>query len=94
MLTTVAEPLTQLLQFLLMPSTDSDFLEALYEALNSELGVIIREESGNATVLRQRLYSIRKDHPELSCISIVQSPINPEHELYLVRKPNEPDADN
>lgn len=72
----------------------SELLEALYSALNSPKGVVVREESGRAKLLRARLYVARKQDPDLSQIAICESPTDPEHELYLVRKADEQAAEN
>lgn len=78
--------------------TDHELLELLYEALHADnkdekkLGVLVRAESGTAVALRSRLYPIRRNHPDLACISIVLSPTAPDCELYLIRTPDNADA--
>jgi hypothetical protein len=61
-------------------------IEFLYQALNSELGVIVR--SSNPVLLRSKLYPLIKSDPALDCISLVLSPTAPDTDLFLVRKPN------
>ncbi len=78
--------------------TNHELLELLYEALNAtneageQLGIIVREENGKVTPLRQRLYAMRRENPDLHCLSINASPTDPDHEFYIVR--SEPDGKN
>ena len=60
-------------------------LELLYEALHSEYGVVV--ETNSPERLRQKLYPLRKEHEELSCLSFVISPINPESDLWILKRP-------
>jgi hypothetical protein len=61
-------------------------IELLYEALNSEAGIIV--ETPAPLLLRAKLYPLIHSDPTLSCISLVISPTNPENHLWLVRKPD------
>lgn len=63
--------------------------EKLYEALDSEVGIIVETDDVNR--LRQRLYAIRKEHPEFHCLSLLPSPTNPNGELWILKKPETPD---
>ena len=56
-------------------------LELLYQALAEPFGIILRTNSVHR--LRQRLYDVRKDKPELSRLSFHPSPIEPETELWI-----------
>lgn len=73
--------------------TNHDLLELLYEAIHTDnpYGVLVREESGEVLVLRTRLYAVRKDYPDLQCLSLVVSPTDPKHELYIIRKSDDGD---
>jgi hypothetical protein len=62
-------------------------LELLYSALASQFG--IRVSTSNLNLLRQKLYALRAKHEELSCLSLVQSPFDP-NELWIVKTPKEP----
>ena len=57
--------------------------EILYQALNSENGVVVF--TNNPTLLRQQLYRERKKDPSLSCLSIQSSRTNPESEILIVK---------
>ncbi len=61
-------------------------LEFWYKAWHSVSGIIIRVSDPERA--KQKLYASRKDSndPDLSKISIVQSPTNPNNELWLVKK--------
>lgn len=71
-------------------------LEFWYTALHAEIGIVI--ESTNAHRTMMKLYATRRElnDPDLSRISIVQSPTSP-NQLWLVKRNGEPqvsDADN
>lgn len=55
----------------------------LYEAKASDYGLIVQTEDPER--LRQRMYALRREHPDLTCISFVISPLNPGSELWLVK---------
>lgn len=59
-----------------------------YEALASEVGIIIQTDNPDLT--RQRLYAMRKslNDPDLESISIQTSPTNPGQDLWLVKRKN------
>jgi len=57
-------------------------LELLYAALRSKFGVVI--ETDDAERLRQKLYPLRKDDPDLMSLSFVISPINGK-DLWIVK---------
>ena len=62
-------------------------LECLYDALNSEAGIIVLTEDPER--LRQKLYVLRKERiGELGCLSFLISPTNPQSELWILRKPD------
>jgi hypothetical protein len=58
--------------------------EFLYDALASELGIVLR--SNNPVKLRERLYPLRKSEPEFADLSFVLSPTNPETDLWIIRR--------
>lgn len=64
----------------------TDYLELLYRALGSELGVVIRTDSPQHTT--QKLYTVRRSagDPNLSRLSITPSRTSPATELWIVRK--------
>lgn len=65
-------------------------LEVLYEALHSDFGIEI-EITGSIQVVMNKLYNIRREHPELEAIQISRSPENPEKCLWLLkRNPGQP----
>jgi hypothetical protein len=57
-----------------------------YEALASELGVVIK--TGDPQGTKMKLYAIRKElnDPDLDQISVMQSPDDPGGELWLVKR--------
>lgn len=59
-------------------------LELLFDALHSKAGIVVKTD--DVERCRQKLYALRKQHPELSEISLVPSPTNPKEELWLVKK--------
>lgn len=61
-----------------------DLLERLYDALRTPLGIVLETEDPER--LRQKLYALRKDRPELHRVSFVISPTNP-RELWLLVRP-------
>lgn len=62
-------------------------LQLLYDAIHSEYGVVV--ETPDPVELRTRLYPLRKDRPELACLSLVISPTNPTGELWIVKRPTD-----
>jgi len=64
--------------------TDLPLIHYLYQALNSELGIVI--ETTDPERLRQKLYAERKKDPELSCISINISRTQPETQIWLTKR--------
>ncbi len=59
-------------------------LELLYEALRAEIGVSVATE--DVGKLRQKLYALRREDPSLRCLSLVPSPVNPNGELWILKK--------
>ncbi len=64
--------------------TDLPLIHYLYQALNSEHGIVI--STSNPERLRQKLYAERKKDPELACISINISRTQPESEIWLTKR--------
>lgn len=64
-------------------------LNILYEALGSQFGVVLQCEGGTEKV-RQKLYALRTQQgdPDLDCLTIAQSPSNPQH-LWIVKRTSE-----
>lgn len=60
-----------------------------YDALASDHGVII--ETDDPEAVKQRLYRLRDESKDedLKSISIVTSPLNPERDLWLVKRKKE-----
>lgn len=59
-------------------------IEHLYTALRSPYGVIV--ETDNVTLLRQKLYALRKQDPALSVLTFKPSPLNPTGELWIIKR--------
>ena len=59
--------------------------ELLYEALNSAYGIIVN--TSDPVKLKNLLYPLRKQDPDLECLSFVTSPTAPDSEIWIVRKP-------
>lgn len=58
-------------------------IELLYEALRSPFGTVV--ESEDPERLRQQLYPLRKEDPDLAVLSFVISPFNPTTDLWIVK---------
>lgn len=63
-----------------------NLLETLYDALREPLGIVV--ETNDVERLRQKLYALRKDHPDLADLSLVPSPTTPNQLWILKRNPN------
>lgn len=61
-------------------------LEFWYRAFASALGVVLR--TSDPERMKQKLYAARREalDPDLESIAIVQSPVDPNNELWLVKK--------
>lgn len=72
--------------------TKAELASILFRARQARIGLRIR--TNNPDQLRQKLYPIRKEHPELSPLSFIISPTDPEHILFIVNKTcEEPNGD-
>lgn len=58
-------------------------LELLYAAIHSTYGIVV--ESKDPERLRQKLYPLRKERPELLCLAFIISPLNPQSDLWIVK---------
>lgn len=69
-----------------------DFLEILYDALRSEIGVVVETE--DTEKLRAKLYAIRQsriaDDPLLGDLSFVLDPTQPKTRLWVLRSKRRP----
>lgn len=63
-------------------------IELLYEAFNSELGIVV--ETSDLSLLRQKLYAMRKEDEAFQCLSLVQSRTHPNSQLWIVKRPEKP----
>lgn len=63
---------------------DPKLLEILYAALAEPVGLTVRTNS--VEKLRQKLYVIRAEFADLQCLSFSPSPVEPETELWIVKK--------
>lgn len=61
-----------------------NLMELLYDAKREPVGLVVTTD--NVEGLRQRLYSVRKEDPDLATLSFVISPINPSSELWILNK--------
>lgn len=48
--------------------------EILYDAMREPVGIVVA--TNDASFLRQKLYALRKDDPDLAALSFVISPTN------------------
>lgn len=64
----------------------TELLDILYRAYHSELGIVV--ETNDPERLRQKLYPMRKDNPDFTCLNFVISPINPA-DLWIIKQPKE-----
>jgi hypothetical protein len=62
----------------------ADATEILYEALSSELGVVIQTD--DPVAFRQRLYAAMRADPALNVFTVHLSRLNPTAELLLIKK--------
>lgn len=68
----------------------SELLGLLYSARNESLGIVV--ETDNAEALRQKLYSLRREHiEEFEPLSFVISPMNGS-DLWILNK-EQPDGE-
>lgn len=58
-------------------------MEILYDAIRSPFGLVI--ETSDAERLRQKLYALRKDNPDLAALSFIISPLNGS-DLWVLNK--------
>lgn len=69
-----------------MPSRpEPTLLDLLYRAVNSPHGIIV--ETSNLPVLRQKLYALKKEYPDLANLILKPHPIESDSKLYIIRKP-------
>jgi hypothetical protein len=75
-----------------MTSDSLNLTEALYRALHTPLGIVLRSSAPDK--LRQKLYAERKKlaDPQLDCLRFATSRTLPESELLIVKK-GEPNDD-
>lgn len=62
---------------------DLPLIDLLYQALNSENGIVVRTNSPER--LRAKLYVERKKDSDFECLSFSISRTSPEEELYIVK---------
>ena len=62
-------------------------IELLYEALNSDYGVVISTNSPER--FRQKFYQLRKQDEALACLSCTISPTAPAAEIWIVKNAEE-----
>lgn len=62
-----------------------NLLEILYEALHSELGVVVECFDTPPETVRARLYALRKGNEELQALSFAPSPTN-SSQLFILKK--------
>jgi hypothetical protein len=67
---------------------DHILLDLLYRAHHSERGIVV--ETSNVDALRQKLYRLRKQDPELSSLILSPWPTAPATHLAIVRPADEP----
>lgn len=66
------------------------FVELLYEALDTPLGIVVR--TSDPERLRSALYAARREamNPEFSALTIQPSKVDPRSELWIVRRQGPP----
>lgn len=64
----------------------SNLAEFLYEAYASTHGIVV--ETDDPERLRQKLYPLRKENPDLHCLAFVISPLNGK-DLWIVKQGGE-----
>lgn len=64
----------------------TDYLDLLYSALHSELGVVVA--TNDPERLRQKLYPLKKENPDFEPLAFVISPLNPA-DLWIIKQPKE-----
>lgn len=63
---------------------ESALLELLYTALQSPLGIVV--ETSDPELCKAKLYTLRKQDPELACLSFLTSPVDPAGSFWIVKK--------
>jgi len=66
-----------------MSKPDPTLLDLLYRAYHSERGIVV--ETSNVEQLRQKLYRIRKDIPELKTLTLSPYPTSPGTHLAIIK---------
>lgn len=69
---------------------DAELEGAMWEALNSPLGVSV--ETTDPGLMRQRFYKIRKQHPEMKPLSAILPMTGNPMEVWIVKNSGEPDG--
>lgn len=59
------------------------YAEFLFEALKSELGVVV--QSSDPIRFRNKLYETKRQDDQFACLSFFVSPIKPETDLWIVK---------
>lgn len=65
-------------------------IEILYDALASDLGIIVHTD--DVPRLRQKLYAERRKDPALKALAFTPSPTSPGSELWIVKR-EQPNAE-
>lgn len=61
-----------------------ELAELLYRALDEPVGLAVR--CVNPAAIKAKLYALRKEDPSLSVLSITPSRIDPDNEIWIVKK--------
>ena len=69
---------------------DPDLEAAMWEAVHSPIGVAV--ETNDPGLMRQRFYKVRKQHPEMQCLSAVLPKTGNPNEVWIVKTTENPDA--
>jgi hypothetical protein len=65
-------------------SQTPDLYEILVEAQGARFGVVV--QTNDPLGLRQKLYRVMKDNPELGTFSLHPSRLSPADQLFIIRK--------
>lgn len=71
-----------------MSSNTTPLVELLYRALSAPIGIVV--STNDVKMLREKLYAVRREaqNPDLEALTFAPSRVNPDTELWIVRKSN------
>lgn len=69
---------------------DLELTNAMWQAVHSSLGVAVHTTDVDA--MRRKFYQVRKQHPEMQCLSTILPPTGNPGEVWIIKRSETPDA--